>query len=103
VKPPIVATTTQRGEITKTDNKKLALRRQSIRTLSDSELRIAHGGGPSVVPVPGTDRPTIGGGTSVIHPSANPSGGFHLNLPNTRVLNPSGGRFNPSGGSIDSN
>jgi hypothetical protein len=86
----------------KTDNKKLALRRQSIRTLTDSELRIAHGGGPTVVPVPGTNRETGGSGTSVIHPSANPSGGFLLNLPNGRRLNPSGGHFNPSGGSVDS-
>jgi hypothetical protein len=31
------------GEFMKTNGKKLALRRQSIRTLSDSELRIAHG------------------------------------------------------------
>ena len=83
-----------------TNRNKLALRRQSIRTLTDSELRIAHGGGPSVAPAPGTDRQTIGtsgtsvirgssisGGTSIIHPSggsvANPSGG--------RALNPSGG------------
>jgi hypothetical protein len=34
------------------NHKKLALRRQSIRTLTDSELRIAHGGGPSVVRYP---------------------------------------------------
>jgi hypothetical protein len=87
----------------KTNGKKLALRRQSIRTLTDSELRIAHGGAPTFVPVPGTDRQTIGGGVStVIHPSANPSGGFVLNLPNGRVLNPSGGHGLPSGGSIDS-
>jgi hypothetical protein len=88
---------------------KLALRRQSIRTLTDSELRIAHGGtgaggsGPSVAP--GTDRQTIGtSGTSVIHASSgtsviNPSGGSVLNPSGGRVLNPSGGRvLNPSGG-----
>ena len=80
-----------------TNRNKLALRRQSIRTLTDSDLRFAHGGGPSVVPVPGTDRQSV----SVYHPSANPSGGFVLNLPNGRVLNPSGGRLNPSGGSVD--
>jgi hypothetical protein len=46
---------------------KLALRRQSIRTLTDSELRIVNGGGTGVAPAPGTDRQTIGtSGTSVI-------------------------------------
>jgi hypothetical protein len=89
------------GEIMKTNSNKLALRRQSIRTLTDSELRIAHGGGTSAAPAPGTDRQstaTITSGTSVIHGSSvsgtsivNPSGG--------RVLNPSGGSvLNPSGG-----
>jgi hypothetical protein len=90
----------------KTNSKKLALRRQSIRTLTDSELRIAHGGGTSVAPAPGTDRQTgtISSGTSVIHASSgtsviNPSGGSVLNPSGGRVLNPSGGRvFNPSGG-----
>jgi hypothetical protein len=85
---------------------KLALRRQSIRTLTDSELRIAHGGGTSAAPGPGTDRQTIGtSGTSVIHgsfasgPSMNPSGGSALNPSGGNVLNPSGGRvLNPSGG-----
>ena len=67
---------------------KLALRRQSIRTLTDSELRIAHGGGTSAAPAPGTDRQTISTGTSVIHASTG-----------TSVINPSGGRVNnPSGG-----
>jgi len=80
-----------------TNRNKLALRRQSIRTLTDSDLRFAHGGGPSVVPVPGTDRQSV----SVYPPRANPTGGFVLNLPNGRVLNPSGGRLNPSGGSVD--
>ncbi|MGX9789650.1 hypothetical protein [Mycobacterium sp. MMS18-G62] len=83
---------------------KLALRRQSIRTLTDSELRIAHGGN-SAAPAPGTDRQTISAsqtsvirassGTSVINPSggsvANPSGGSVLNPSGGRVLNPSGG------------
>jgi hypothetical protein len=86
-------------------NNKLALRRQSIRTLTDSELRIAHGGGTSVAPAPGTDRQTgtISSGTSVIHASGtsviNPSGGSVLNPSGGRELNPSGGRvFNPSAG-----
>jgi hypothetical protein len=79
-----------------TNRNKLALRRQSIRTLTDSELRIVNGGGTSAAPAPGTDRQTIGtSGTSVIRPTGtsviNPSGG--------RVLNPSGGHvLNPSGG-----
>jgi hypothetical protein len=84
---------------------KLALRRQSIRTLTDSELRIAHGGGTSVAPAPGTDRQsTISPGTSIIHASSgtsviNPSGGSVLNPSGGSVLNPSGGRvLNPSGG-----
>ncbi|MCT7368510.1 hypothetical protein [Mycolicibacterium llatzerense] len=82
-------------------NRKLALRRQSIRTLTDSELRIAHGGGPSVAPAPGTDRQTISTGTSIIRQSTgtsiiNPSGGSPSG---GNVLNPSGGRvLNPSGG-----
>jgi len=80
----------------KTNDKKLALRRQSIRTLTDSELRIAHGG----VAGTGTVRPSNDVHTSV-NPSLNPSGGFQLHLPNGRVLNPSGGRQNPSGGSVD--
>ena len=80
---------------------KLALRRQSIRTLTDSELRIAHGGGPSVAPAPGTDRQTIGtSGTSVIRAVGHvrwstvrrrPSGGSALNPSGGRALNPSGG------------
>jgi hypothetical protein len=91
----------------KTNRNKLALRRQSIRTLTDSELRIAHGGGTSVAPIPGTDRQsTISSGTSVIHGSSltgtsiiNPSGGSALNPSGGRVLNPSGGSvLNPSGG-----
>ena len=89
----------------KTNSNKLALRRQSIRTLTDSELRIAHGGGTSVAPAPGTDRQTgtISSGTSVIHASGtsviNPSGGSVLNPSGGRELNPSGGRvFNPSAG-----
>ena len=86
-----------------TNRNKLALRRQSIRTLTDSELRIAHGGGPSVAPAPGTDRQTIGtSGTSVIRQSGtsviNPSGGSVASS-GTSVINPSGGRaLNPSGG-----
>ncbi|MDT5011257.1 MAG: hypothetical protein QOH57_2874 [Mycobacterium sp.] len=77
---------------------KLALRRQSIRTLTDSELRSANGGGTGGAPAPGTDRQTIGtSGTSVIRPSGtsviSPSG--------TSVINPSGGSVaNPSGGRI---
>jgi hypothetical protein len=88
----------------KTNRNKLALRRQSIRTLTDSELRIAHGGGTGAAPAPGTDKQTIGSGTSVIHASSgtsviNPSGGSALNPSGGRVLNPSGGRvLNPSGG-----
>ena len=89
----------------KTNRNKLALRRQSIRTLTDSELRIAHGGGTSVAPAPGTDRQsTISSGTSVIHQSSgtsviNPSGGSVQNPSGGRILNPSGGRIlNPSGG-----
>jgi hypothetical protein len=82
------------GEILNTNGKKLALRRQSSRTLTDSELRIAHGGAPSGA------RPSNDVHTSV-NPSVNPSGGFVLHLPNGRVLNPSGGRKNPSGGSVD--
>src|SRR5689334_1310932 len=87
-----------RGVFMKTSSKKLALRRQSIRTLTDSELRIAHGG----VAGSGTStaRPSNAVHTSV-NPSVNPSGGFVLHLPNGRVLNPSGGRQNPSGGSVD--
>jgi len=88
----------------KTNRNKLALRRQSIRTLTDSELRIAHGGGTSVAPAPGTDKQTISTGTSVIHQSSgtsviNPSGGSIQNPSGGRILNPSGGRIlNPSGG-----
>jgi len=91
----------------KTNRNKLALRRQSIRTLTDSELRIAHGGGTSAAPVPSTDRQlTISSGTSVIHASSgtsviNPSGGSVLNPSGGSVLNPSGGRvLNPSGGRV---
>ena len=71
-----------------TNRNKLALRRQSIRTLTDSELRIVNGGGTGGAPAPGTDRQTIGtSGTSVIRPTG------------TSVINPSGGRaLNPSGG-----
>ncbi|HVQ51223.1 MAG TPA: hypothetical protein VMS92_14375 [Mycobacterium sp.] len=90
-----------------TNRNKLALRRQSIRTLTDSELRIAHGGGNGAITslAPGTDRQTIGtSGTSVIHASSgtsviNPSGGSVANPSGGSVLNPSGGRvLNPSGG-----
>jgi hypothetical protein len=75
---------------------KLALRRQSIRTLTDSELGIVHGGNTSAAPAPGTDRQTIGtSGTSVIRVSGtsvvNPSGGSALNPSGGRGLNPSGG------------
>jgi len=90
----------------KTNSKKLALRRQSIRTLTDSELRIAHGGGTGAAPAPGTDRQsTISSGTSVIRGSQsgtsviNPSGGSALNPSGGSALNPSGGRvLNPSAG-----
>jgi hypothetical protein len=81
---------------------KLALRRQSIRTLTDSELRIVNGGGTGA-PAPGTDRQTIGtSGTSVIRQSGtsviNPSGGSAMSS-GTSVINPSGGRvLAPSGG-----
>lgn len=83
----------------KTNRNKLALRRQSIRTLTDSELRIAHGGGSTIStgPAPGTDRQTTStSATSVIHASSgtsviNPSGGSVLNPSGGRVLNPSGG------------
>ena len=80
-----------------TNRNKLALRRQSIRTLTDSELRIAHGGGTGgAAPAPGTDRQTIGtSGTSVIRQSGtsviNPSGGS-VQSSGTSVINPSGGR-----------
>jgi hypothetical protein len=89
----------------KTNRNKLALRRQSIRTLTDSELRIAHGGGTSAAPAPGTDKQTIGSGTSVIHASSGTSvihassGTSVINPSGGNVLNPSGGRvLNPSGG-----
>ncbi|MDT5065752.1 MAG: hypothetical protein QOK02_1907 [Mycobacterium sp.] len=80
-----------------TNSNKLALRRQSIRTLTDSELRFAHGGAQSVAPAPGTDRQTISGGTSVIKlTGAVTSAVVHLT---GQILNPSGGRVqNPSGG-----
>jgi hypothetical protein len=83
-----------------TDSKKLVLRRQSIRTLTDSELRIAHGGAPTAAPAPGTDRQTIGGGVSTVIrvTGAVTSAVVHLT---GAVLNPSGGRQNPSGGSVD--
>jgi hypothetical protein len=85
---------------------KLALRRQSIRTLTDSELRIVNGGGTGVAPAPGTDRQTIGtSGTSVIRQSSgtsviNPSGTSVIHQSSgTSVINPSGSRgLNPSGG-----
>jgi hypothetical protein len=84
---------------------KLALRRQSIRTLTDSEMRIANGGGTGAAPAPGTDRQSIGtSGTSIIHASTgtsviNPSGGSVANPSGGFGINPSGGRvFNPSGG-----
>jgi hypothetical protein len=87
----------------KSNRTKLALRRQSIRTLTDSELRIAHGGGTSAAPAPGTDKQTIGSGTSVIHASGtsviNPSGGS-VQSSGTSVINPSGGSLNPSGGRV---
>lgn len=77
-----------------TNRNKLALRRQSIRTLTDSELRIAHGGGngAGASPVATTSANSVSvsasSGTSVIHPSGgsvvNPSGGS--------VANPSVGR-----------
>jgi hypothetical protein len=80
-----------------TNSNKLALRRQSIRTLTDSELRFAHGGAQTAAPAPGTDRQTIGGGgTSVIKlTGAVTSAVVHLT---GGILNPSGGRQNPSGG-----
>jgi hypothetical protein len=89
----------------KTNRNKLALRRQSIRTLTDSEMRVAHGGGTSAPPAPGTDRQTstVTSGTSIIRGSGtsviNPSGGSALNPSGGSALNPSGGRvFNPSAG-----
>jgi hypothetical protein len=88
-----------KGEIMNTNTNKLALRRQSIRMLTDSELRFAHGGAPSVAPAPGTDRQTISSGTSVIRlTGAVTSAVVHLT---GGILNPSGGRANPSGGSVD--
>lgn len=81
--------------------KKLTLRRQSIRTLTDSELSSAYGGVPSAsVSASPSTRPAVTG-TSVVNLGENPSGGIVLHLPNGRVLNPSGGRQNPSGGSVD--
>ena len=86
----------------KTNRTKLALRRQSIRTLTDSELRVANGGNTSAAP--GSDRQTISTGTSVISQSGgtsviNPSGGSVQS--GTSVINPSGGRgLNPSGGRV---
>ena len=85
---------------TNRDNK-LALRRQSIRTLTDSELRTAHGGTaltasgtcPGMSPRSGatdgtTTQPVRQSGTAVAMTNyvsvQNPSGGS--------VLNPSGGR-----------
>ena len=53
------AAATQTGEILKTNRDKLALRRQSIRMLTNSELRSAHGGGTTAAPPPAR---TIGGG-----------------------------------------
>jgi hypothetical protein len=90
----------------KNNRNKLALRRQSIRTLTDSEMSIAHGGGTSVAPAPGTDRQTssVTSGTSIIRGSSgtsviNPSGGSALNPSGGSALNPSGGRvLNPSAG-----
>ena len=61
------------------NRKKLALRRQSIRTLTDSELRVANGGGTSAAL--GSDRQT---GTTVPTSIISQSGG-------TSVINPSGG------------
>ena len=84
-----------------TNRKKLALRRQSIRTLTDSELSIANGGGTSAAPAPGSDRQSMTSGTSVIHASGtsvgNPSGGS-VQSTGTSVINPSGGSALPSGG-----
>ncbi|MBI3224284.1 MAG: hypothetical protein HYZ39_04400 [Mycolicibacterium cosmeticum] len=81
-------------------NRKLALRRQSIRTLTDSELRIVNGGGTSAAPAPGTDRQTIGtSGTSVIRGSSISGGTSIINPSGGSVINPSGGRvLNPSAG-----
>jgi len=80
----------------KTNRDKLALRRQSIRMLTNSELRSAHGGGTTAAPASGTDD--RGWGTSVIHASSgtsviNPSGGSALNPSGGRVLNLSGDRL----------
>jgi hypothetical protein len=90
------AAATQTGEILKTNRDKLALRRQSIRMLTNSELRSAHGGGTTAAPASGTDD--RGWGTSVIHASSgtsviNPSGGSALNPSGGRVLNLSGDRL----------
>jgi hypothetical protein len=83
------------------NSKKLALRRQSIRTLTDSELRIAYGGAPGAAPAPGTDRQT----SVIYNPVAKLTGAVtsavvHLT---GQILNPSGGHQNPSGGSVVAN
>jgi len=90
------AAATQTGEILKTNRDKLALRRQSIRMLTQQRAtqrpwRRHHCG-----PAPGTDD--RGWGTSVIHASSgtsviNPSGGSALNPSGGRVLNLSGDRL----------
>ncbi|MDT5334529.1 MAG: hypothetical protein QOD90_34 [Mycobacterium sp.] len=80
---------------------KLALRRQSIRTLTASELRIVNGGGTNGAPAPGTDRQTISGGTSVIAPSTSVIRGSNVSTvisPSTSVIRGSVSVYNPSGG-----
>jgi hypothetical protein len=66
----------------------LALRRQSIRTLTDTSCA-----SPTAVPVsgtrPGTDRQTISGGTSVIKVTGAVA---------SAVVHLTGGILNPSGG-----
>jgi hypothetical protein len=56
-----------RGEIVSTSRNTLALRRQSIRTLTADELRVAHGGkvNGTVTSAPPTTGPTIKTGTCI--------------------------------------
>jgi hypothetical protein len=82
-------------KIMSTNRDKLALRRQSIRTLTDSELRFAHGGNGNAA-VAGSANASGGSGTSVISAhtaTARQSSG-------TSVIAPSGGLPSaaPSGG-----
>jgi hypothetical protein len=82
--------------IMSTNRDKLALRRQSIRTLTDSELRFAHGGNGNAAGTIST-APSASSGTSVI--SAAPTGTARQSS-GTSVIAPSGGlpTAHPSGG-----